>query len=134
MRFIVSAHILDSSAWLECLDHGPNTEHFAAILRKLPDLLVPSILITEVRKVILRQRNGFQADEVTRAMRSATVISIDENLAVAAADLAIRHKLPFADSLVYAVTLAWKATLWTQDDDFEDLPHVRYFRKRKPLH
>ncbi len=35
--------------------------------------------------------------------------------------------LMFADSLVYAATLAQKATLWTQDKDFEDLPYVRYF-------
>lgn len=27
--------------------------------------------------------------------------------------------------------LAHQATLWTQDDDFKDLPHVRYFPKIK---
>ena len=33
--------------------------------------------------------------------------------------------------MIYAITLANKATLWTQDDDFEGLPHVRYFPKVK---
>jgi predicted nucleic acid-binding protein len=123
--------ILDSSAWLECLEDGPNTIHFGPILLKLPDLIVPSIVLTEVRKVTLKQRTAAKADEVTQSMRSGIVISIDEAIAVAAADLFIKHKLPLADSLIYAVTLAHNATLWTQDDDFEGLPNVRYFPKIK---
>ncbi len=124
--------ILDSSAWLECLEDGPNTIHFGPILLKLPDLIVPSIVLTEVRKVTLKQRTAAKADEVTQSMRSGIVIPIDEAIATAAADLFIKHKLPLADSLIYAVTLAHNATLWTQDDDFEGLPNVRYFPKIKP--
>ena len=127
----MNADILDSSAWLECLDDGPNTVHFRPILLRLPDLLVPSITLTEVRKVILKQRSLRQADEVTQAMCSALIIPIDEEIAIAAAELFIKHKLPLADSLIYAVTLAHKATLWTQDDDFKGLPQVRYFPKIK---
>jgi len=124
-------HILDSSAWLECLDHGPNTVHFAPILLKLPDLIIPTIVITEVRKVALKQRPPEKAEEVTRSMLSGILVPIDESIAVSAADLFIQYKLPLADSLIYAVTLAHKATLWTQDDDFKGLPHVKYFPKKK---
>ena len=123
--------ILDSSAWLECLEDGPNTIHFGPILLKLPDLIVPNIVLTEVRKVTLKQRTVAKADEVTQSMLSGIVIPIDEAIAIAAADLFIKHKLPLADSLIYAVTLALNATLWTQDDDFEGLPNVRYFPKIK---
>jgi toxin FitB len=126
----MSHHILDSSAWLECLDDGPNTKHFRAVLTQLPELLMPAIIITEVRKVILRQRSVAQADAVTEAMRSARIIPIDEALAVFAADLAIKHKQPLADSLIYATALTHQATLWTQDDDFKDLPRVKYFPKK----
>jgi predicted nucleic acid-binding protein len=125
-------HILDSSAWLECLENGPNTVHFGPILLKLPDLIVPTIVITEVRKVALKKRPPEKAEEVTRAMLSGISIHIDENIAVSAADLFIKHKLPLADSIIYAVTLAHKATLWTQDDDFKGLPHVKYFPKSHP--
>ncbi|MCC5805253.1 MAG: type II toxin-antitoxin system VapC family toxin [Opitutales bacterium] len=121
--------ILDSSAWVECLDDGPNTRHFAPILRKLPDLIVPSLVIAEVRKVALSQRTREMADDVTHAMRSGIVVPVDAAIAVSAADLFIKYKLPLADSLIYAITLARKATLWTQDDHFEGLPHVRYFPK-----
>jgi predicted nucleic acid-binding protein len=123
--------LLDSSAWLECLDAGPNTVHFSPILLKLPTLLIPSIVITEVRKVALKQRSLEKADEVTQAMRSGIVVAIDEEIAISAADLFIKHKLPLADSLIYAVALAHKATLWTQDQHFEGLPQVRYFPKIK---
>lgn len=123
--------ILDSSAWLECLENGPNTVHFGPILMKLPDLIVPAIVITEVRKVALKQRPPEKAEEVTRSMRSGIVIPIDEAIAVSAADLFIKYKLPLADSLIYAVTLAHHATLWTQDSDFDGLPHVKYFPKIK---
>ncbi|MFT6180609.1 MAG: putative nucleic acid-binding protein [Akkermansiaceae bacterium] len=128
----MKADILDSSAWLECLDDGPNTKHFAPIIAKHPEILVPAIVITEVRKVALRQRTSDQAESITRSLLAAEVIEIDSEIAVAAADLAIKHKLPLADSLIYAITLAKKATLWTQDDDFKDLPRVRYFPKKKP--
>jgi len=123
--------ILDPSAWLECLEDGPNTVHFGPILLKLPDLIVPTVVITEVRKVALKQRPPEKAEEVTRAMLSGVLVHIDEDIAVSAADLFIRHKLPLADSLIYAVTLAHKAILWTQDIDFEGLPSVRYFPKIK---
>jgi predicted nucleic acid-binding protein len=123
--------LLDSSAWLECLDAGPNTIHFSPILLKLPDLLIPSIVITEVRKVALKQRSLKQADEVTQAMRSGIVVPIDEEIAISAADLFLQHKLPLAGSLIYAIALAHKATLWTQDQHFEGLPQVRYFPKIK---
>lgn len=124
--------LLDSSAWIECLDDGPNTRHFAPVLKRLPDLIIPAIIIAEVRKVVLKQRTREMADNVTQSMRSGIVISIDEEIAVSAADLFLKYKLPLADSLIYAVALAHKATLWTQDDHFKGLPRVRYFRKIKP--
>jgi predicted nucleic acid-binding protein len=125
----VKPDILDSSAWLECLDAGPNTRHFQAIIQKHPDILVPAVIITEIRKVVLRERGEAQAETVTRSLLAAKVIAIDEHIAVSAADLAMKHKLPLADSLIYAITLAHKATLWTQDEDFKGLPHVKYFPK-----
>ncbi|MFK5921358.1 MAG: type II toxin-antitoxin system VapC family toxin [Verrucomicrobiota bacterium] len=124
-------HILDSSAWLECLDNGPNTCHFEPILLQLPSLLVPSIILTEVRKVVLSQRTQEQAESVTRSIRSAQIIPIDAQIASSAADLFIQYGLPLADSIIYAVTLSHNATLWTQDADFKNLPHVNYFPKRK---
>ncbi len=127
----MTAHILDSSAWIECLDAGPNTRRFKSALERLPDLLVPSITITEVRKVVLKQRSLTEADTVTSTMTSGHVVPIDQEVAILAADLFAQHKLPLADSLIYATALVHKATLWTQDDHFKGLPQVKYYPKPK---
>lgn len=123
--------VLDSSAWIECLDAGPNTRRFKSALGKLPDLLVPSITITEVRKVVLKQRSLTEADTVTSTMTSGRVVPIDQEIAILAADLFAQHKLPLADSLIYATALLHEATLWTQDDHFKGLPQVKYYPKAK---
>ena len=71
------------------------------------------------------------AEAVTDSMRSGIVVPIDQAIAIFAADLFIEHKLPLADSFIYAITLSHKATLWTQDNHFEGLPSVKYFPKIK---
>jgi predicted nucleic acid-binding protein len=35
-----------------------------------------------------------------------------------------------ADNIMLATAQRHRATLWTQDSDFEDLPGVKYFAKR----
>ncbi|MDP3849459.1 MAG: PIN domain-containing protein [Luteolibacter sp.] len=90
------------------------------------------VIPKEIRKAALKQRTLEKADEVTQAMRSGIVVTIDEEIAIAAADIFIQCKLSLADSLIYAITLARKATLWTQDPHFERLPQVRYFPNIKP--
>jgi len=126
----MALHCLDSSAWIECLDQGANAHHFASVLDKMPEIVVPSIVIVEVRKVILRQRTRLQADQVTDSLQSCQVIDLSPALAALAADLSIEHALPLADAIIYASIRATKCTLWTQDQHFEGLPHVRYFSKK----
>lgn len=52
-------------------------------------------------------------------------------MALSAAKLALHYRLAMADSIIYAVAQAHGAMLWTQDDDFEHIPGVRYFAKEK---
>ena len=47
-----------------------------------------------------------------------------------AARLSVEHRLPMADSIILATALAHRATLWTQDADFENVNGVRYLPKR----
>ena len=64
-------------------------------------------------------------------MQQGRVVDLDPPLALAAAKLGLDHKLPLADSIVYAVAQFVSGTVWTQDDDFEGLAGVKYFPKRK---
>ena len=59
-------------------------------------------------------------------MKQGRVVPITEDVALSAALVSLTHKLPMADSFIYAAARAERATLWTQDAHFAALPNVRY--------
>lgn len=122
-------NVVDSSAWLEYFADGPNAEHFAKVIEKPDGLLVPSITLLEVFKRISQQRDESAALDYVAVMQQSTVIELDAALALRAAALGLRHKLPLADSVVYATAQQANAIVWTQDADFEGLAGVRFWRK-----
>lgn len=121
-------NILDSSAWLEMLVDGPNRSIFLPLVEE-GDLLVPAISIFEVLKRIRLTQSGQQADLMESHMRRFPVVELNAERASAAAALSVKHKLPLADSIIYAAALEFSATVWTQDEDFKGLAHVKYFAK-----
>jgi predicted nucleic acid-binding protein len=62
-------------------------------------------------------------------MMRGKVILLDPLLALDASRLSIQHKLPMADSMIYATALAHSSEVWTTDSHFKGLPQVRYFEK-----
>ena len=62
-------------------------------------------------------------------MTQNIVVDLDLGISLNAAKLGILHQLPLADSIIYATALAYDAIVWTQDADFQDLPHVKYITK-----
>lgn len=63
-------------------------------------------------------------------MLEGQVVDMDMFIAIDAAQIPTQHKLPMADSIIFATCRAYNATLWTQDSDFKDLPGVRYIEKK----
>ena len=122
-------NVVDSSAWLEYFADGLNAKHFAKVIEKPEELLVPSITLLEVFKRISQQRDEADALQYTAVMQQSTVVELDATLALHAAALGLRHKLPLADSIVYATAQARGALVWTQDTDFDGLPGVRFWPK-----
>ena len=122
-------NVVDSSAWLEYFADGPNAEHFAAAIEKPDGLLVPSITLLEVFKRISQQRDESAALQCVAVMQQSTVVELDAALALHAAALGLRHKLPMADSVVYATAQAGGAVVWTQDKGFDGLSGVRFWPK-----
>ncbi|MCP5522457.1 MAG: type II toxin-antitoxin system VapC family toxin [Verrucomicrobiales bacterium] len=118
-------NVVDSSAWLEYLADSDQAAHFEAALEDTENLIIPVVTIYEVFKKVLRERGENEALQVVGQMQSGTVVDVTVSLVLEAA----RHRLPLADSIIYATALQWEATLWTQDADFEGLPNVRFFPK-----
>ena len=121
-------NIIDSSAWLEVLVDGPNRASFLEVI-EAGDLVVPAITVFEVCKRVRVTQSAANAARVESHMRRFPVIDLTADRASAAAALSHQHKLPMADSIIYAAALEFDATVWTQDDDFKGLAQVRFFAK-----
>jgi predicted nucleic acid-binding protein len=120
-------NVVDSSAWLSYLAGDNNASEFAAPIENIDKLLVPSITLTEVFKSIMRQRGEDAALQVVAHMQQGKVVALDSALAIDAAVFGLKHKLPLADSIIYATASKFGAVVWTQDADFKALPDVEYF-------
>lgn len=122
-------NVVDSSGWLEYFADGPNAKHFAVPLHDTRDLIVPSICLTEVFKVVSRQAGDPAALQAIAVMQQGAVMELDRDLAILAGRVGLAHKLPLADSIILATARAFGAVVWTQDQDFDGLKGIRYFRK-----
>lgn len=122
-------NIVDSSGWLEYFSDGPNADRFAEPLGNVPELLVPTISLYEVFKAVCRQRGEDAAFQAVAVMQQGRVIELSSSIALLAAKLSLDVKIPMADSIMLATAQTHDAILWTQDNDFEGLPGVRYFPK-----
>lgn len=122
-------NIVDSSGWLEFFSDGPNAKHYAEPLSDRDTLLVPSIVIYEVFKVVLRERGDNDALQASALLRQGDIVELSEDISLRAARLSILHKLPMADSIILATARARDAVIWTQDEHFNGLDKVRFFSK-----
>ncbi len=122
-------NVVDSSAWLSYFAAERNASKFARPIENLEQLLVPSITLTEVFKHVCRHRDEESALAVVAHMEQGRVIPLDSELAINAASFGISHKLPLADSIIYATSRKYDATLWTQDKDFRNLPGVKFYSR-----
>ena len=101
------------------------------MLRDLPTLIIPSIVIYEVHKWVLLKLGEEAALTARTMMLRGNVIHLDPSLALDASRLSIKHKLPMADAIIYATALANAAEVWTTDGHFQGLPNVQYFEQPK---
>ena len=122
-------NVVDSSAWLEYFAGGPQAGEFARVIEQTATLLVPSIVLVEVTRLVMQQRGEDDALQVAALLHQGQVVPLDSGLALSAAQLGVAHRLPLADSIIYATARQFRATVWTMDADFEGLAGVRYVRK-----
>jgi len=122
-------NIVDSSLWVEYfLEHNIDRVIIDTI-KDAGKLYVPSICLYEVHKKFLSVNDIEKANLAVDIMQGATVISVTPRIAILAAKLGKEHKLPLADSIIYAVAKIYGAEIYTQDKHFENLEQVHYFAK-----
>jgi predicted nucleic acid-binding protein len=116
--------LIDSSAWLEYLTQDTDAPKFAPFIEGDSPTLVPTIVLYEVVKILLRERGKTEAERFISAALRRMVIPLDEDVALAAAHVSNTTKLAMADSIIYATAQAHHAQVVTGDAAFRGLPGV----------
>jgi predicted nucleic acid-binding protein len=119
-------NVVDSSGWLEYFAGGRNASFFARAIEDTPRLVVPTISLLEVFNRVMQQRGEPSALQAVAVMHQGRIVDLDAPLALAAARLSLRERLPLADGVMLATARAHKATLWSQDADFKGMRGVRF--------
>ena len=123
-------NLVDSSGWLSYFADEPNAKYFLGPLNETDSLVVPTVVIYEVFKVVLRESSENEALLAAVAMRKGTVVDLTTSRAIAASRLSLEHKLPMADGIILATAKEFGAAIWTQDSDFKNIRGVKYFPKK----
>jgi toxin FitB len=123
-------NVVDSSGWLEYFADGPNAAMFAKPIEATRSLVVPTLSLFEVFKRVTQQRSEDEALRAVAVMEQGKVVDLDRATALEAARLSIQHGIAMADSVMLATARRHRATLWTQDSDFDGLQGARYFARR----
>ena len=102
-------NLVDTSAWIEYFFAGPNASYFSKPIEKTDQLLIPTICLYEVFKKITQTADESRALQAVAQMKQGRVADLTEDIALSASLTSIQHKLPMADSLIYATGLAESA-------------------------
>lgn len=123
--------VVDSSGWIEYFIDGSQADDFAEAIENTAELIVPTIILTEVYRWMLRESSESEALVAAVAMKQGRVVALDDSLSILSAELSHRHRLSLADGIIYATAKQCSAELITQDSDMEGLPGVIYIRHPK---
>jgi predicted nucleic acid-binding protein len=119
-------NVVDTSGWIEFLFEGPNAAVFAPLVEDVDNLLVPVICLYEVFKKVNSVADEAKALQAIGQMKQGRVMEVTESIALRAALISLKHRIPMADSLILSTAWSEQATLWTQDEHFAGLPGVEY--------
>lgn len=114
--------LVDSSGWLEYITSDSKADLFAPYLEGTRSVLVPALVLYEVRKLLLLRQPRTAADLFVSEALRRTVVPVGEEIALAAAAISLQHSLPMADALIYATAERHGAELVTSDAHFRGLP------------
>ncbi|MEO5771149.1 MAG: type II toxin-antitoxin system VapC family toxin [Burkholderiaceae bacterium] len=121
--------LADTCVWVELLADTPTGRRYRSLFATPEQVLVPTLVLFELRRWALRELGDADADRVMAATRNAHIVPLVEATALLAAELTVQYKLPALDALIYASALHHGATLITCDAHFEALPGVEYRAK-----
>ena len=121
--------LVDTSAWIEYLTGSALGVELTSELPDRSEWVVPTMVQLELAKWLSREIGEEKADRVIAFTETCVVAELDTAIALAAAEICVRHRLATADAIIYATALAFGAELLTCDRHFENLSGVRFLAK-----
>lgn len=118
--------LVDSYGWIEFLTNGPLAESYARYLKQPDALVTPSIVVYEVYKKIYRERGKEEARKVMAQMLRTQVVPLDEDLALAAAEVSVARRLSMADAIILATAQRYGVKVVTSDPHFQNFKEAIY--------
>ena len=120
--------LVDSSGWIEYLAARPRADQFAPYIEGDEPLVTSVIQVYEIYKVVRRDISEERAIESISVLHATRIESLEESLALEAADIALEHGLAMADAIIFATARKHDADIVTAASDFDGLPGVRLIR------
>ncbi len=122
--------VIDTSGWLEYLSDGPLAAQYEKYLAKPETIITPSITLSEVYNKVKKAKGAEVALAVVAQIEKTTVVPLDEEIAVMAADLALAHSLALPEAIAYATALREETQLVTADPHLKSLEQVTFLQKK----
>jgi toxin FitB len=119
-------NLVDTSGWIEYFFASTNAGYFADPIEDTERLIVPVVCLYEVFKKVSTVADEGKALRSVAQMKQGRIVELSEEIALHAALISAEHKLPMADSFIYATAQHEQATVWTQDMDLNGLAGVNY--------
>jgi predicted nucleic acid-binding protein len=118
--------VVDTSIWIETLIGSAFGRKLMDELPSEPEWLMPTIVQLEVSNWLRRERSTDVHNRVMVFSMTCQIVPLDTHIAVAAAEIAVTHKLATADAIVLATARSRSADLLTADRHFDGLADVVY--------
>jgi predicted nucleic acid-binding protein len=113
----------DSFAWIEYFSGSKRGEKVKFYVEGPTTILTPSVCLTEIKARYLRQ-NKDPSGRLNFIINRSTIIDLDQEMALKAAELKIEEKLYTIDAIVYSAALRHNTKLLTGDKHFLDKSEI----------
>ena len=113
-------NLIDSYGWIEYFGEGPLAEKYAAYIESATreNTVTPSIVIFEVYRRLKAKKDEQIALEAYAQMTQTKLVELDDQLALAAADIRLETRLSMTESFVLAVVRRHGTKIITSDLHF----------------
>jgi hypothetical protein len=78
----------------------------------------------------MQQRDEGTALQAIAAMQQGKIVDLNATLAIDAARLSVKLKIPMADRIILVTSRSLNALLWTQESDFTGFENVKLCSKK----